>query len=329
MRIVNGYVQSMDPSDLPATAAPGSHGHGKRAQGQPRRPQNLRAARNARARGGVQHDPEGMESGHTAHEESELIELHHLEGHHPRMTRKNAKRRGAANASHDPEQEGEEQDDALAVHESDERQDWRQRLVIQSGEQRGGDEGNAGGHGDEERLHDQIHEQRAGNAFRESAAREMAKRSAPGRPGGRDAEIGSVQPGGAQPGWAQSILLAQIAAIQQPGASAGRLERQARETMLRHLAQRVRKGRAADATDPAMAPGKLERVRAQLVAERQRLRERGIEPRPSVLLDEAQQRQFLLLPLKLLMLSSPGPRRHGKQAMATIQSLLGQHRRRS
>lgn len=320
MRIVNGYVQSMDPSDLPQTpGAPGSHGHGKRAQGQPRRPQNLRAARNARARGGVQHDPEGMESGHTAHEESELIGLHHLEGHHPRMTRKNAKRRGAANASHDPEQEGEEQDDAMAVHEHDERPDWRQRLVIQSGEQRGGDEGNAGDHGDEERLHDQIHEQRAGNAFRESASREMAKRSAFGQPPARDADIG----------WAQSILIAQIAAIQQPGASAGRLERQARETMLRFLAQRVRKGRAADAADPAMAPGKLEFVRAQLVAERQRLRERGIEPRPSVLLDEAQQRQFLLLPLKLLMLSSPGPRRHGNQAIAGIKSLLGQHRRRS
>ncbi|REE93338.1 hypothetical protein [Cupriavidus plantarum] len=344
MRIVNGYVQSMDPSDVPGSHdahGAGAHGHKTRGPAQraaqPKRPQNLRAARSARARAGVQHDPEGIESGHTAHEESELTELHHIDGHHPRTARRNARRRSAASASHDPEQEGDDQDDAIDMHEHDAREDWRQRLVIQSSEQRGGEGGfddRSGGHGDEERFHDPKHdrpqdqnrEQRApgfGNAFRQTAARRLTKHPAAGQAGLRDADIG----------WAQSVLLAQIPAIQQPvhsGAArvAGQLERQTRETMLRYLAQRVRRGRATETADPAMAPGKLETVRAQLVAERERLREQGIAPRASVLLDEAQQRQFLLLPLKLLMLSSPGPRRHGNQAVATIQSLLGHHRRR-
>jgi len=314
MRIVNGYIQSVDPSDLPTT--PGAHGHKKRAQGQPKRPQSLRSARSARARGGVQHDPEGMESGHTAHEESELTDLHRIEGHHPRMARKAAKRRGAATAAHDPEQEGEEQEELVEVREHDDRQDWRQRLIIQSGDHTGGEDGERD---DQERRHDARHEtaggQRATGAKSDKSAQQpsvLPRRSAFAAPA-RDADLD----------WAQSVLLAQIAANQQPGASAGRLERQTRETMLRYLAQRVRKGRAADSTLP---PGKLEVVRAQLIAERQRLRDRGIEPRPAAMLDEAQQRQFLLRPLKLLMLSSPGPRRHGNQAIAAIKSLLGDHR---
>lgn len=307
MRIVNGYIQSMDPSDLPT--APSAHGHKKRAQGQPKRPQSLRAARSARARGGVQHDPEGVESGHTAHEESELTDLHRIEGHHPRMTRKAAKRRGAATAAHDPEQEGEEQEELVEVREHDDRQNWRQRLVIQSGDHTGGEDGERD---DQERRHDAQHPRSAPDEKLSQQPSALPRRSAFAAPA-RDADLD----------WAQSVLLGQIAPNQQPGASAGKLERQTRETMLRYLAQRVRKGRAADSTLP---PGKLEVVRAQLIAERQRLRDRGIEPRPAAMLDEAQQRQFLLRPLKLLMLSSPGPRRHGNQAIAAIKSLLGDHR---
>lgn len=325
MKIVNGYLAAMDPADL--TGTPGTLGartSRRRAGGPPVRPGNLRAARSARARGGVQHDPEAIESGHTAHEESELHDLHRLEGLHPRMRRKAGKRRGAGIATHDADHDGEDEADALEAHEPDHHEDWRQRLVIRAGDHTGGERNDEDG---EERRHDQRHEARheaptharddEGQAPRQAnaaAARGPMRRPVAGFH--RDADIE----------WVQAVLLAQIAAIQQPDASVGRIERQTRDTMLRYLAERARRGHAAEATDTKV-PARLDAVRALLVAERERLRRQGIEPRPAVLLDEAQQRQYLLLPLKVLMLSSPGLRRHGNQAMASIQSLLGLGRR--